>query len=310
MFALLLAFHSAVATNVAMTSINNLRHQVKATPASEVKQVHHALVAASQPGPAGPTKEDKREPMDMINEFRAEVCANLKDEHGKNFESYDKCKDFMFEACNPGKDKSMDGDGKEITTGSGYCEEYFAAKKAEEEVKKRGGTIPTFPVAPAPAPGGPGPAPAPAPVPSAPAPAPKVDTPAPAPAKAGSAPAPAPVGGPSPAPSPVPLADDEAWYFKKGGKSAGRLHMNEDMKLPSQGYWGKLVGHDDQKTITGDWGKEFGAKSGHKTYAEICKLHPHNQWCLGNGYGVHKASGRKTVVSALALMMPFVFALA
>jgi len=312
MCALVFAFHNAVATNIGdhkeqmfafhnsvATRRSNLRHKVKATAASELKQVRHALVAASQPEPAGPTKEDKRKQMDFINKFRAEVCAKMKDEHGKDFASYEKCKDFMKDACNPGKDNTMDGDGKEVTTGSGFCEEYFAAQKEEEEVKKQGGSMPAFPVAPAPAPGGPGPAPA---------PAPKVDTPAPAPAKAGSAPAPG--GAPSPAPSPVPLADDEAWYFKKNGVSAGRLHMDEKMKLPSQGYWGKLVGHDDQKSVTGDWGKEFGAKAGHQTYADICKDHPDNEWCVKKGFGTHEASGRKTVVSALALMMPFFFAVA
>merc|ERR1719378_1179349 len=44
----------------------------------------------------------------------------------------------MKEACRPGGDKSMDGDRKEISSGEGYCEEYFpeAEKKAIAQIEK------------------------------------------------------------------------------------------------------------------------------------------------------------------------------
>lgn len=238
------------------------------------------------------------EPMDMINKFRAEVCADLKDEHGKNFESYQECMKFMEDACRPGKDMKMDGDGKEVTSGEGFCEEYFKEKKRTKKVIEAH-------TAPAPAP-----VPAPSPV-QAPAPAPepekKLKAPAPAPAAATNAtkpvgPAPAPAS--APAPGPAPVADDEAYYYKEGGKDASRLHMDEKLKLPAQGYWGKLVEHEDQKTVTGDWGKEFGPGRG--TYAEICKEHPESGWCTRHGHHRH-SSGQKASMHLIALMTPLVF---
>jgi hypothetical protein len=51
--------------------------------------------------------------------------------------------------------------------------------------------------------------------------------------------------------------------------------MDEDMKLPTQGYIGKLVEHEDQETFTGDWQKEFGSKKMWK----FCKKNPDNPWC-------------------------------
>merc|ERR1719324_113204 len=77
--------------------------------------------------------------MDMINMFRAEVCANLKDEHGTNFKSFAKCKEFMEEACKPGDDMIMDRDQHEITTRKGYCREYFSEQETEKELEDKVG---------------------------------------------------------------------------------------------------------------------------------------------------------------------------
>mmetsp|Transcript_34960 Transcript_34960/g.88042 ORF Transcript_34960/g.88042 Transcript_34960/m.88042 type:complete len:308 (-) Transcript_34960:62-985(-) len=49
--------------------------------------------------------------------------------------------------------------------------------------------------------------------------------------------------------------------------------------LPEQGFHGDLVEHVDQDTQTSDWQREFGPHAGHRTYREICKEHPENQWC-------------------------------
>jgi len=255
--------------------------------------------------------------MDAISQFRAETCANMKDEHGKDFASYEACANYMETACHPGGDKSMDGDKNEITSEKGFCKEYFpkAKKKAEEKVAKMEKEE-TFEVvggpAPGPAPGGPAPAPAPAPAPTkqAPAPAPQAGAPAPAPALS---------PGPSPGPVPAPfvpgisagkpygaLADDEAYYYKKDGKDATRLHMSEKMKLPVQGYWGKLVEHEDGVSSTGDWGKEFGPTSGHDSFRTICAHHPENPWCEQQGYNRHKSSSK----AAFAYLLPLVFAFA
>lgn len=259
----------------------------------------------------------KRKLMDMINAFRAEICAQLKDEHGRKFDSYAKCKDFMKEVCNPGKDKVMDGDSKEVTSGKGYCEEYFSAedaekklKEIEEKEKKEAAAIAAkekevIVPAPAPAPAE-VPAPAPAPkteattaAPPAPAPAPEEKAEAPAPAPAAAAPA-------GPAAPAAPLPGDEEWYFKDEGKWPGRMHMDEHFKLPTQGYWGKLVGHDDMKTATGDWRSEFGPDGNHKSYASICKDYPENEWCKRNGFHKKSASVRQSthlvaIVVAIAL---------
>lgn len=251
--------------------------------------------------------------MDMINAFRAEICAQLKDKHGRKFESYAKCKEFMEEACNPGKDKVMDGDRTEITSRKGYCREYFHAKKAEEDLKKEVGEEEGNRLID----GMPAPAPAPVQAPE-PAPAPEPETtteaPAPAPEPEPVTPAPAP---PEPAPAPAKKEekkeekkdeDDTAYYFKDEGKSKERMHMDESLKLPTQGYWGKLIEHEDMETMTKDWGREFGrqqydTREGFKSYAEICKKYPKNPWCL-KYHPMHKSTGYTTSAHILMLAMP------
>jgi len=254
-----------------------------------------------------------RKVMDAISQFRAEICYKMKQEHGQKFESFDECEKYMEEACNPGKDEEMDGGAKEVTSEKGYCKEYFpeAKKKAEKKVKdeedleKR-----SHAVAPSP-----GPASGPAPGPAAAAPAPATVAAAPGPA-----PAPGPMGGPAPAPVPAPfvpglsagkphgtIADDEKYYYKKDGKSKDRFHMDEKMKLPTQGYWGKLVEHEDMKTVNEDWGHEFGPQAGHADVRRICAEHPNNPWCYeqGFGQGQHHRSSCSTVA---AHILPFVCA--
>jgi len=307
-------------TNFFLPWVLFMAMQRSAVAYSEGKQLRHEKQMIQQPPtllpPADMTTKNKHDQkvMDAISKFRAEMCANMKDEHGKDFASYDSCKKYMEEACHPGKDHAMDGDKKEVTSEHGFCTEYFPKieKKAEAIVTEEE----TFPVAsgPAPSPGN-GPAPVPAP---APAPKPKAQAPAPAPAAVGPAPAPAPMGSPSgPVPAPFipgvsagkphgPVGDDEAYYYKKGGKDAGRLHMSEKMKLPTQGYWGKLVEHEDGVSQTGDWGKEFGPSSGHDSLRTICEHHPENPWCAQNGYHRHKSSCKAALVSLLPLVFAFV----
>merc|ERR1719498_586526 len=123
----------------------------------------------------------------------------MKVEHGMDFKTFDDCEKFMKDACNPGRDKQMDGDKKEVTSGEGYCEEYFpeAEKKAkkqidDEDAKKEEAIKEEKPevVLGGPAPGpATGPAPAPAKAAAAPAQAPAAAGPA-----AGGAPSPGPMG--------------------------------------------------------------------------------------------------------------------
>lgn len=234
-----------------------------------------------------PGADEEQRTMDAISQFRAQICADMKDEHGVKFESYEACRLFMEDACKPGRDGQMDGDGKEITSGHGYCTEYFpeAVKKAKKKITDEDAK--NYAVSP-------GPMPMPAP---APAPAPKMEAPAPAQAATGSAPAPGPAGAPGPGPGPAPapfipgvsagkpygpIAKDEKYYYKDGGKDKNRFHMDEKQKLPTQGYWGKLVEHEDMETATGDWGKEFGTKDATASFHEFCDKHPDNPWCEKN----------------------------
>jgi len=266
-------------------------------------------------------KPKEQRVMDAISKFRAEICADMKDEHDKEFASYEKCAEFMATACNPGKDKQMDGDRREITSHEGFCQEFFpkAEKKAREQVDKEDKDEEDKKTS-----AGPSPAPGPYAVSPGPAPGPKAAVPAPA-----AGPAPAPASGPAPAPAPSPMGspaapvpapfvpgvsagkpygaieDDEAWYYKKGGKDAGRLHMSEKMRLPAQGYWGKLVEHEDGTTATGDWGHEFGPSAGHESFRAICADHPDNPWCYQQGYHRHKSSS----ATVLASVLPFACAL-
>jgi len=91
---------------------------------------------------------------------------------------------------------------------------------------------------------------------------------APEPAKGGSAPA-AP-GGSAPAAGPSP--------------AAAVLESKEGRPLQEQGFAGELVEHEDENTMTEDWGREFGPRAGHRDIKTICKEHPDNEWCSLHGY--------------------------
>jgi len=245
------------------------------------------------------TEAKKPQLMDSINKFRAKICWQLKDKHGEKFDSFTACKAFMTTACRPGGDFEMDGDKKELPSGKGYCKEYFpeSEEKAEEELKEeealedaeeeeftkdveaddalaKGGDV---------AEGKHGAAPA------------------GAPAAAGGAPSPGPSSSPAGAPSPVAYPEDEAWYYKNGGKDAGRFHMSEKMKLPTHGYHGKLVEHNDQETMASDWQAEVG-NSDPASLAAVCKQHPTSKWCHGKGYRWAR-SGSSTLASSAVVVL-------
>merc|ERR1719492_536252 len=60
-------------------------------------------------------------------------------------------------------------------------------------------------------------------------------------------------------------------------------HMKETGHggLQEQGFKGDDVEHNDMKTHTADWQKEYGPKhSNYKTMAEICKDYPKNPSCI------------------------------
>merc|ERR1740133_131423 len=124
----------------------------------------------------------------------------------------------------------------------------------------------------------------------------------------------------APAPGPVPapfrpgvtggkphgeIVDDHAYYYKDGGKSPERMHMNADLALPSQGYWGKLIEHEDQKTSVEDWGHEFGPLSGHESVEAVCKEHPDSSWWMEH-FQHHKSSCPATPAHLLPLVCAFI----
>lgn len=75
---------------------------------------------------------------------------------------------------------------------------------------------------------------------------------------------------------------------KEGSGNGTILGGKEERPLPSQGYneydGGRLVEHDDNKTVTGDWMREFGVNAGHRDVYTICKEHPDNEWCRLHSY--------------------------
>jgi len=284
--------------------------QRRSANAFGASNVHSARSRVSQAGPeawddeVSQTMKDlmqrkpekKRKLMDAINQFRAQVCAQMKNENGKKFGSYEECRDFMKKACNPGKDRTMDGDSKEITTRKGYCSEFFseAEKKAKKKVEmEEPAEEPSSPgldeeVIEAP---GLGPSPGAAPSPGT------MGAPGPAP---GPSPASGPfVPGLSKGPPPIPPGNDEKYYFAKGGKDKARVHMDEKLKLPAQGYFGKLVEHQDGETATRDWQKEWT----HDTYGKFCAQQPDNPWCEGYHRGSAAAPhGCSVMLLPLTLM--------
>jgi len=278
--------------------------------------------------------------MGAISQYRAKICADMKDEHGLEFKSYDACDKFMTTTCHPGKDHKMDGDSRERTSGHGHCEKFFA-KEPKDEEKDEGGKKKTEGVV------------------ERLSKAPKFEAPknpfedgqtetseeekeadeaiheveeqekeknnigsdkhqqahhksAEDAVAAASAPSPAVAGGPAPGPTPKALPKDEQWYFKNGGTDPGRYHMDEKKKLPAQGYWGKLVEHEDGETSTGDWQKEFGY--GKDPTSKICEKHPDSSWCqeyysqhpqkrLKRSSATTVTMGRAVFASALAFIL-------
>jgi len=61
--------------------------------------------------------------MDAVSSMRAEMCAHQ--EHGVS-DQHDECLEFMTTACNPGPDMLMNGTPGEISTGHGWCTQFFA----------------------------------------------------------------------------------------------------------------------------------------------------------------------------------------
>jgi len=104
----------------------------------------------------------------------------------------------------------------------------------------------------------------------------------------GGAPSAAPAAAASPAGAPVPAITGPIL-----GTKAGR-------PLQAPGYSGDAVMHEDQKTMTDDWGQEFGPQAGHRDIKTICQDHPGNEWCSLHGY--YDKSGTSPLNAMAALL--------
>merc|ERR1719160_806312 len=102
---------------------------------ADVSSTHRSM--AYQPGFSAADPKPKM--MGAINKYRAKICADMKDEHGVEFKSYEACDKFMRKACHPGRDGRMDGDKREVSSGEGYCKVFFnfqGGDKDEDLVKR------------------------------------------------------------------------------------------------------------------------------------------------------------------------------
>jgi len=198
------------------------------------------------------------EPMDAINQFRAEKCADR-----PNPTEHEECQEFMKKACNPGgadgkegKQAQMNNEDGEISTGKGYCKKFFNAekkkkeeeekKKAEEEEKKK-------------------------------AEGEKKEG-----EEEGQKEA---EGEPKDADETKEDPNSASHDGKSSEKSAEEAWgSTEGDKLPEQGFHGVKVAHDNGKTTVGDFSKEYGPDGISHDYKKICAKHPNSFWCKAKGY--------------------------
>jgi hypothetical protein len=110
------------------------------------------------------------------------------------------------------------------------------------------------------------------------------------------APSPATAAAPSSAP-PGGLTSEADTDYKSWSKTS----MDEGEKLPSQGFQGKLVSHDNMVTQTSDWHQEYGPDAG-KSYEAICAEYPDNMWCRLRGY--HGTPEPKSGTQGLVVALP------
>jgi len=99
-----------------------------------------------------------------------------------------------------------------------------------------------------------------------------------------SAPGPAPAGSPAAGPAPGPAVAWDSMAIRP---------------LQAQGFDGENVMHEDQETMTGDWGREFGPGAGHRDVKTICKEHPDNEWCDLHGFRDKPKSAATSLTSSV-----------
>jgi len=131
----------------------------------------------------------------------------------------------------------------------------------------------------------------------------RVTAPGPAPGPA-AAPAASPAGasGPAAASAGSPAGDDP---FAHKGPFFGTKKLRP---LQEHGFHGDAVIHEDGESMTSDWQSEFGPAAGHRTFVEICKDYPDNEWCRLHMYDpeaqrwMNQKSGAGLVPSAFSVL--------
>jgi len=255
----------------------------------------------------------------MIDQFRAEKCVDMHKKHGDFFTAFDACLEFMKEICRPGRDKRMDGDKGERTTGQGFCSIFFpdrgekdtdgdgvtdkkdAFPEDPKETKDTDGDgigdnadkdddndgFPDdqdeFPKDPY------------RHVANTP---PNYNQP-----NATDIDGDGYIGAQDAFPH-DPLRHE----FQDGNVSDPKLeelgqtvdgyfHMDESLGAQEQGFTGHKVAHNDQSTWTGDWLSEFGpgSKTSEEELRKLCKDNTRsmNWWCFKYGHGLWHSAARR-----------------
>lgn len=239
-----------------------------------------------------------------IDAYRATTCVGMLLEHKDHFDkkNLNACMKFMNRICHPGKDQKMDGDANEQTTGMGYCDQWFDffrkhAKKAEEkkESKKKAQAEASMEAAHA-----------------------EEETEH----EEGDDEKETTThdddgkeedSGDAPASASAAAAEDGQDATEKStsrqdlplGIDSDRWHMDADRKVPSQGFRGKPVKHEDMETFTSDWIREFPHHQGQRRdVRKICRERPDNDWCRRHGFFLPRSGA--TRMTTMCFLVPFV----
>jgi len=127
------------------------------------------------------------------------------------------------------------------------------------------------------------------------------------------APATSPAGAPGPGPAAGPADDSPAGKdpFAYTGPYFGTKRLRP---LQEHGFHGDAVMHENGETMTSDWQTEFGPAAGHRSFVEICKDFPDNEWCRLHMYDpqaqrwMSERSGAGFVRNSLAALCTVVVA--
>lgn len=206
----------------------------------------------------------------------AQACVKAAAESTES-EEYKKCIPFMERLCRPGDDMIMDSDKKEKSTGEGFCQKFFPQKEKKEEKKEEKDEKKEE----------------------------KKEE-----------------GEPEEKKEPEKKNETEQEKEPKKNETGevkessegkiGRMHMDESIGVPEQGFEGPKVAHDEGKSSVDDWSTEYGPDHpGSADVEEICKKNPGNRWCKLHFPRHDKkkpCATRNAAVAAkasLALLLPF-----